>query len=189
MVEDLWNGASLIIHDHLFTDASGSWGCGAWHDSKWFQFKWDERMQQSDISVKELIPVIIAAAIWGDAWKGGRVQAHCDNMAVVAVINSRYSKDVQLMQMLRCLFFLEAHYQFKVSATHIAGIENDLADDLSRDNYASFISKMGKCDPSPSVIPLSLSCSGCSTQNSIGLFPAGQHCSALLCTRCSSRDS
>ena len=156
-----WNGAALIIHDccrefHLFSDASGSWGCGAWHDSKWFQLKWDERTQQSDISVKELLPVIIAAAIWGDSWKGGRVQAHCDNMAVVTVLNSRYSKDGQLMQLLRCLFFLEAHYQFKISSTHIAGVENDLADDLSRDNYASFISKMGKCDPSPSVIPLSL---------------------------------
>ncbi len=34
-------------------------------------------------------------------------------MEVVSVINSRYAKDEKLMQMLRRLFFTEAHYQFK----------------------------------------------------------------------------
>ena len=30
------------------------------------------------------IPIIIAAIIWGPKWEGQRVDAYCDNMAVVA---------------------------------------------------------------------------------------------------------
>ena len=35
------------------------------------------------------------------------------------------------MQTLRHLFFVEARYQFKILATHIPGVHNTLADDLS----------------------------------------------------------
>ena len=42
-----WNGVSMMqqtaegSHDvHLWSDASGSWGCGAWWDNNWFQLKW-----------------------------------------------------------------------------------------------------------------------------------------------------
>ena len=51
---------------------------------------------------------------------------------------------------------MEAYHQFKMVATHIAGVQNDLADDLSRDNLASFLSKIKNCDHEPSVIPPSL---------------------------------
>ena len=39
----------------------------------------------------------------------GEVIAQCDNAAVVAVFNSRYSKDKRMMHLLRCVFFAEAH--------------------------------------------------------------------------------
>lgn len=60
------------------------------------------------------------------------------------------------MQMLRCLFFIEAHHQFEIEATHIPGIHNDLADDLSRNNLASFLLKTSNSDQNPSPIPSSL---------------------------------
>lgn len=155
-----WNGASLIIHDTtkyvLTTDASGHWGCGAWHDTKWFQLAWNEGSEDLHISAKELIPIIVAAVIWGHTWKGEKVIARCDNMAVVAVLNSRCSKDTHLSQMLRCLFFIEAHHQFELEATHIPGRHNDLADDLSRNNLAAFRCKVTNCDHDPSPIPPSL---------------------------------
>ena len=43
------------------------------------------------------------------------------------------------MQMLRG-FFVEAHYQFKITSRHLAGQHNDLADDLSRDRLTAFLS-------------------------------------------------
>ena len=101
-----WNGTALILapnqpHPIVVTsDASGTWGCGAWCDQQWFQLKWDSSSREKQIAVKELIPVVIAAAIWGHQWSGRRVLSNCDNQAVVAVINSRYSKEKDLMQLL-----------------------------------------------------------------------------------------
>ena len=82
--------------------------------------------------------------------------AYCDNAAVVAVLNGRYSKETNLMQMLRCLFFIEAYFQFTVMARHVAGVRNEIADDLSRNRLASFRSKLFLADDNPSPIPSSL---------------------------------
>lgn len=156
-----WNGASLVIHPGcqeftVTSDASGSWGCGAWFGNKWFQAAWDDQSHDLNIAVKEMIPIIIASIVWGHNWKGGRVVAYCDNAAVVSVLNSRGSKEKSLMQMLRCLFFIEAHLQFSISSAHIPGVRNERADDLSRNRLASFHSRMVSADPNPSPIPPSL---------------------------------
>ena len=131
-------------------------GCGAWHDRQWFQLAWDERTFNWHIAAKELVPIIMAAVLWGQKWKGNRVVARCDNTAVVTVLNSRYAKDVVLMRMLRCLFFVEAHFQFSLTASHIPGVHNNLADDLYRNRLPSFLCKMPNVDCTPSIIPHSL---------------------------------
>ena len=118
--------------------------------------EWNEHSRHLDISVKELIPILIAAVVWGKDWQGCRVVARCDNAAVVADLNSRSCKDPTLMQLLRSLFFIEAKGQFKLSAVHIPGTHNDLADDLSRDRVAVFRAKKPEADPHPTVIPISL---------------------------------
>ena len=48
----------------VFSDASGVWGCGAYFTANWFSLKWCSRLQPLPIAVKELIPVVLAAAIW-----------------------------------------------------------------------------------------------------------------------------
>ena len=109
------------------------------------------------IAIKELIPIMIATLVWGQLWSGGRVIAHCDNTAVVSVLNSRYSQDKMLMQMLRGLFFIEAYFQFQLSAVHLPGIHNGLADDLSRNRLSFLLRKRGgSTDSTPSPIPVSL---------------------------------
>lgn len=113
---------------------------------------WDQTTEHLHIA-KELVPIIIAVVLWGHMWKGGRVIARCDNTAVVAVINSRSSRDSYFMQMLRCLFFIEAYHQFKLSAVQYPNV---LADDLSRDKLAAFMVKANKCNSEPSPIPPSL---------------------------------
>ena len=68
-----WNGLSMMIDDRkshpdisLTSDASGTWGCGAFFNSFWFQLKWPETFQGLHITIKELLPIVIVAAIWGD---------------------------------------------------------------------------------------------------------------------------
>ena len=86
-----WNGVGLVRRAALSpqfmctSDASGVWGCG----SAWFQLsetKWLHTSTSWDISAKELLPIVLASAVWDHLWSGAVVQCHCDNQAVVAVL-------------------------------------------------------------------------------------------------------
>ena len=59
---------------------------------------------------------------------------HCDNLGVVALVNAGYSKVPQIMHIIRCLFFIRARFQLDLHAVHVPGVENVLADAISRDN-------------------------------------------------------
>ena len=68
------------------------------------------------------------------------MQAFCDNTAAVGAINARVSKDKHMMHILRCLFFIEAYHQFQLTARHFPGIQNTMADDLSRNQLGKLCS-------------------------------------------------
>ena len=92
-----WNGVSmlrplrlLVADHHLYSDASGGFGCGAIWSSHWLQFRWPQSYSGVAIAPKELIPIVMACLVWGNSWQGQVVHAHCDNEAVVAVLNSGY---------------------------------------------------------------------------------------------------
>lgn len=123
--------------------------------------------------------MVVAAAIWGRRWAGYCVTSACDNQAVVSVLNSRHCREPDMMQLLRCLFFLEAYFQFHLSAAYLPGVANDLADDLSRDRLAAFLSKKPEADRDPSNIP-PLFYSGCYTPASTGHLQSGLSSSVLL---------
>ena len=145
---ECWNWVSLMValgiqeaSATLTSDASGQWGCGAFWEERWFQLPWNDTQcpQKANIAVKELIPVVVATALWGRYWEGRVVLARCDNEAVVAVLNKRTSKVPEMMHLLRCLAFFEAVHSFSVKSAHIRGADNTLADDLSRDKLDSFL--------------------------------------------------
>ena len=116
---------------HLFTDASGSWGCGAWMLPVWLQVPWPADHCLSSIALKELAPVVFAAAVWGERWRGQFILCHSDNTAVVAQLNSLHARDPLACNMLRCLAFWQALYDFRLRAVHISGALNTGADQLS----------------------------------------------------------
>ena len=73
---------------------------------------------------------------WGRQWKGTTVRTNCDNEAVVVDINSGYSQDSFLMHVLRCIFFFfSATFDFNLTAAHIPGCYNTLADGISRNKH------------------------------------------------------
>ena len=136
-----WNGISMFwdISKHtanitVTSDASGSWGCGAFWKSKWFHFPWPSSLQGLPITTKELIPIVVATALFGHKWRGFMVEFKVDNMAMVHVLNNTYSKDQHLMHLIRTLVFLACHFEFWFSASHIEGKANIIADTLSRNN-------------------------------------------------------
>ena len=135
--------ASLSFHFqyHPGSDASGTYGCGAFVDALgWFQIEWPQGWEGVDIVVKELVPVVVAAALWGHQWQSQHICFHSDNMAVVAVLNSRTAWTPHLMHLLRCFSFYCAYFRFHFSAKHVPGVMNTVADALSRNNMVLFSS-------------------------------------------------
>ena len=143
-----WNGVSILEQYgcqatavHFFTDASGLFGCGALWSPFWFQLQWPHsyrdqhlKLKEESITLKEILPIVVACAVWGHLWRNKSVMAHCDNQGAVAAVNSGYSRVPQIMHMLRCLFFIRAHLGIKLRAVHVPGKDNELADAISRNN-------------------------------------------------------
>ena len=158
-----WNGVSLLqdpktaVPDiKVYSDASGNWGAGAVWLPLWFHFQWPQDLAPLSIQVKELVPVVAAAALYGREWRGRWVEFVVDNRAVVDIINNTHSKESHLMHLIRLLVFLACHYDFWFKAAHIPGKENILADALSRNNVSYFMSQVPQASIQPTQIPLPL---------------------------------
>ena len=108
------NGVTLLSErdsssqTEIWTDASGSYGCGAisTHLRRWLQLQWPPRshaginLRDQSILWKELVPVMLACAVWARHWQGESVMVHCDKMGAVAVINTGYSREQPIMHLL-----------------------------------------------------------------------------------------
>ncbi len=88
-----WNGVSMPRSqteqkpDIIVTsDASGRWGYGAFWNQWWFQLEWSDCLGSAHIIIKELIPIVLGAVVWGSEWRDLSVTALCDNAAVVEII-------------------------------------------------------------------------------------------------------
>lgn len=150
--ESLCKGSCCYPDRHLFTDASGSWGCGAHAMPSWLQAAWPQPHCLPSIALKELIPVLLAAAIWGCSWSGSLVQLHTDNAAVVTQVNNLYSRDLRACNLLRVLAFFQALFDFRLRAVHIPGVLNAGADDLSRNRALAFLHRHPSASPCPSQV-------------------------------------
>ena len=139
-------------------DTSGSWGCGAYTRGslEWFQLPWPVSWENTSIAIKEMLPLVIAAAVWGRSWHGTLVRFWSDNQAVVAVLSSCTACNPQLMHLLRCLFFFQAQFGFELRAQQVPGSQNTAADALSRNRVEQFHSLLPQASPSPTQIPAAL---------------------------------
>ena len=140
-----WNGTSFFPTSvpamEVISDASGTYGCGAFSlPHGWFQLEWPESWLPVHITAKELLPIVIAAGLWGNQWKCKCICFRSDNMAVVDILKSRTSRDQPLMHLLRCLVFYAAFYRFYFVSEHVHGVLNTAADAISRNNVSLFLS-------------------------------------------------
>ena len=157
---DLWPGISvhqfLLLQEpshHLYSDASGSWGCGAWSLPYWVQLPWQGIPHLNSIALKELFPIVLACALWGASWRGSYILCHSDNTAAVAQVNKLHARDPLAAHLLRCLAFFQASFDFRIRAVHISGHLNTGADDLSRDRAGHFLTAYPSASPHPTQVP------------------------------------
>lgn len=156
-----WNGVSFLTPPapslSFSSDASGSWGCGAFSSPQWFSLHWPESWLPLSIAEKELLPVVVAAMVWGSSWKGLHIRCLSDNEAVVFALNRRSVRSPGLMRLIRCLSFVEVFFNFRLSASHLPGRLNLAADYLSRDMMGEFFGSFPQASPSAIPIPAEVS--------------------------------
>ena len=111
------------------------------------------QLREESITLKEIVPIVLACVVWGPAWANKSVTVHCDNEGAVAAINSGYSRVPQIIHMLRCLFFIRAFYQTALRAVHIPGRENDLADAISHNNLSLFFTQVPQAANQRLMVP------------------------------------
>ena len=80
----------------------------------------------------EILNIVVALKIWGDIWKNRVINIKCDNMAVVEVLKSGKARDPILATCARNIWLLTAIFNIQLTVTHIPGVQNAVADLLSR---------------------------------------------------------
>ena len=155
-----WNGIGLMTalvkqsaEVIVTSDASGSWGCGAFCNREWFSIQWGECWRDLHITIKELLPIVVASILWGRTWTGKHILFRCDNAAVVAIVNSGCSKHPIAMHCTRLVYLLGAVFNFSFQSSHIAGKDNIAADAISRNNHALFLQLTPEAYIQPTPIP------------------------------------
>lgn len=142
-----WNGVSLLYESdwveaakiELFTDACNT-GFGGYYDGQWFAGRWtDEQLavahRQAKLSMPflEMHALVYAAATFGPLWAGKKVVFRCDCKPVVQAINRCSSRRPEMMHLLRLLSTTAVEYGFDFKCVHLPGVDNSIADILSRD--------------------------------------------------------
>ena len=93
-----WNGVSMLCRvraespdAEFWSDASGSWGCGALWGGLWLQLQWVPGSESAlaSIAAKEFLPILLAGIVWGESWQGCTIRCNCDNEAVVQAGHQR----------------------------------------------------------------------------------------------------
>lgn len=129
----------------LYMDASNDGLCVLYEDRREFirlQFDAEEkgmiRQGNFSINVREQLSVAFAVLMWGAGWSNGEnadythVRVWIDNKSAVAWSNRLQSKNEFSQELNRIIGVAEAIHSFRLSAEHISGSQNVMADLGSR---------------------------------------------------------
>ena len=87
---------------------------------------------------KNFMLFVRAVHTWGCLWSHQKVLFHYDNLAVVDVWKKGSTSATEIMALIRLLYFCAARHNIHVIVTHIAGVNNSIADALSRFQVSCF---------------------------------------------------
>ena len=79
-----------------------------------------------------MLNILVALRVWKQEWTNKIIEIHCDNAAVVSILNTGKTKDKNLATVSRNIFMLCAEYDISIKVSHIMGCKNEIADLLSR---------------------------------------------------------
>ena len=109
-------------------------GCGGISDKEYFHSSFPGFISEQGLPIHklELLTVIVAVRLRGKRCQGLNVVVYCDNEPAVHVINSGKSRDPFMAACIREIWLVVSTNLFQLRAIHLPGVENRLADALSR---------------------------------------------------------
>jgi hypothetical protein len=155
------NGRCLFVDQHqlsvhdiaLYTDASGKIGYGAIFGKDWFQGLWKGWWTEQNITLLELYPIVIAVKVWGHKIQNKRLCIFTDNAALVSVLQRQTSKEPLVMCLVRDLVLMCLRNNLVLTAKHVPGEHNAIADALSRFQMERFRILCPRAEQLPVEIP------------------------------------
>ena len=164
---DGWNGVSFFYNDgfdssatlRLYTDAAPSVGFGGIFGKDWFSSPWPTELTPlADLvlstALMELYPIVVASLLWGHLWARKHILFFCDNEATVNIINKGRSDVPAINRFMRRLTWLSVQGNFIFRAQHVPGLDNGIADSLSRFDFQRFRRLCPDAAPSGLECPL-----------------------------------
>lgn len=159
-----FNGVSFWRDDLLLeaelqvmSDAAGSSGFGVYFRKHWCAADWPRAWVQAgwvrDLTFLEFFPIVVAVRVWGTEMANSVVHFWCDNLAAVHVINSLTSRSPRVMALVRAFTLLCLQHNILFRARHVPGVNNGIADALSRKQMARFRHLAPEADSCPVPVP------------------------------------
>ena len=102
---------------------------------------------------KKLFPIVVVGMIWGKRWLSQSVLVHCDNQAVVKVVNSRVLQGSNYDATNLLAVFLPAQSEISLREIHILRHLNTGADATSQNNLSLFHSQVPQASLIATPIP------------------------------------
>lgn len=125
----------------LYMDA-GSTGFGAFFQGKWSVGPWPDSWKVAgllkNMVLLELFPLVLAVEYFGESFRNLKVRFHGDNPGVVQVINKLLVTFPPVVRLLRHLVLRCMQLNVFVYDVHRPGVENVIADALSRFHWDKF---------------------------------------------------
>ena len=124
-----------LLPTHCFASDASLVGGGAHYLSDWFYTNWERdypRICGSHINELKLFTVVLALRCWGPELENQHVRVRSDNVVTVSALNKPTSRSPVLMPHVKEIFWLCVKYNVYLSCVHIPGVENLLADRISR---------------------------------------------------------
>ena len=147
-----WSGTSMIIDQPwltqhtrvLYVDASGT-GRGVLFDKDWYSAQWSadilalaSRDERESMPFLELYTIAEALYTYGSMLRQQRVIIHSDCLPCVDRIKKGHSANKHQMALLRSIAYACVMHEIVLRVVHIAGVDNNCADALSRAQLTRF---------------------------------------------------
>ena len=104
---------------HLYTDASGLHGWGADWEGRWLQSLWSPGQHEMDITLKELLAIMLAVYTWGSSWSYRKILFYCNNQAVVDIWERGSTRATHTMALMCLLYHCAVKHNINVCIIHI----------------------------------------------------------------------